>query len=103
MEKSNYYVKVGTGEVLPDKTMSEWEFEIQATPEQASMLEEALRDADKESWENFFQAHIPIKEYSSFHQIDDYDHNLKHAYEAIHALGTKETKEHIESMGILDE
>ncbi|GGE48928.1 hypothetical protein GCM10011391_29700 [Pullulanibacillus camelliae] len=102
MNKQFYYVTVATGEVLPDKTLSEWEFEIEATPEEASQLEGVLKQADREAWANFWQAHIPFKEYRHFQQIDDYDHDLKCVYEMLHTLGTPETKEHIASMGILD-
>ena len=100
MEKRKYYVKVGSGEVLPDKTLSEWEFEIDATPQEARQLEGLFDMTDNESFTNFFKAHVPLREYYEEENIP-YDKKLQQVYQLLYDLGTEETKEHIRSMGIL--
>jgi hypothetical protein len=101
MEKKRYYVTVGSGEILPDKTLSEWEFEIDATPEEARQLEEIFENADDASMYNFWKAHVPFQEETE-DDTETYNSSLKHIYEKIYELGTKTTKEHIRSMRILN-
>ncbi|MGV3489054.1 MAG: hydrolase [Tuberibacillus sp.] len=100
MEKKRYYVKVGTGEILPEKTLSEWEFEIEATPEEAGQLEHLFSKTDHESFTNFFKAHVPLREFYEEENIP-YDKKLQQVYQLLYDLGTEETKEHIRSMDIL--
>ena len=64
MDKQKFYVTVGTGEVLPDKTLSEWEFEIEATEEEAGHLSGLFEETDIDSAEDFWHAHIPFVPYS---------------------------------------
>ena len=100
MKKNKYYIKVGSGEILPERTMSEWEFEIIATPEEAMRLRQLLEETNSESNSIFLKAHIPMQEDYDEENIP-YDKKLRQVYQLIHDLGTDETKEHIQSMGIL--
>ena len=100
MEKRKYYVTVGSGEILPDKTLSEWEFEIDATLKEAKQLEELFIKVNNLSWDNFWKAHVPIQKEPEG-TLTPYDITLHHIYKMIYMLGTETTKEHIRSMGIL--
>ncbi|WP_085523043.1 hypothetical protein [Tuberibacillus sp. Marseille-P3662] len=99
--KQSYYVKVGTGEVLPDKTISEWEFEIKASDEEVLQLQTIFEQTDTGAWEDYWRAHHPIEGVPKG-SSDDYDYYLKRIYEMLHELGTDETRHHIEAMGIID-
>lgn len=100
MEKKRYYVTVGSGEILPSKTLSEWEFEIDATPQEAERLEQLFENTDDASWNDFWKAHVPMQEDPDDDTIP-YDKNLQRVYEMIYKLGTETTREHIRSMKIL--
>lgn len=99
MEKHAYYVNVGAGEILRDPTVSAYDFEIRATEREADELFELFDQAESASLTGFLKAHIP---YEPFH-YDKYDIILNKIYHKIYELGTEETKNHIASMGILDE
>ncbi|WP_077614921.1 hypothetical protein [Caenibacillus caldisaponilyticus] len=100
MEKKRYYITVGSGEILPEKTLSEWEFEIDATEAEVHELEKLFRETDEESWENYWRAHIPFMEYDE--KVNEgVDDQLRRVYAMIYRLGTEETKAHIRSMNIL--
>lgn len=101
MDKQTYYIKVGSGEILPEKTMAEYELVIQATPEDVRHLEKLFDQIDQEAWDGFLRSHLPFVHYHHDQVNDRYDQTLSSIYELIYKLGTKETKEHIHSMGML--
>ncbi|TCP26634.1 hypothetical protein EV207_11965 [Scopulibacillus darangshiensis] len=101
--KRRYYITVGSGEILPERTMSEWEFEIDASEEEVMQLQSMFEEANTDSWEAYWRAHIPILPYHHDDSNDKYDDDLVLIYQKLYDLGTPETKEHIKSMGILKE
>lgn len=103
MSKSQYYVTVGTGEVLPERTLSEWEYEINATKDEVFQLQTMFEEADSASWSTFWHGHIPFKSIIHDESIDKYDNDLIGIYRLLYKLGTSETKTHIKSMGIIAE
>ncbi|HEX7065123.1 MAG TPA: hydrolase [Bacillales bacterium] len=100
MEKNTYYVRVGTGEVLQDRSAFEWEYEIQATEEQIKRLQELLNHTGSASDHSFWRSLTPYP-YHHDEENDQYDDTLESVYQILHELGDAETKEHIESMGVL--
>lgn len=102
MEKKTYYVAVGSGDILEDKSDSPYEFEIEATQEEIDQLQELFNDRHQADWYTWIGAHIPIVPY---HQLDkdndQYDDNLYAIYKMLYELGSPETKSEIEKLGIL--
>ncbi|WP_246067159.1 hypothetical protein [Paenibacillus koleovorans] len=103
MQKKTYYVSVQAGDVLEDKEAAAFEFEIEATDEQVSRLQEAMdewQQADSHSVATLFN--YMSDESPDNEKMDDYDVGLHYIYGLIHEMGTEETRKHIESMGVLD-
>ncbi|XJZ26580.1 hydrolase [Bacillota bacterium Lsc_1132] len=100
--KKLYYVDVGTGEISQSPTSSTWSFQIQATDHEIMKLRELFDQNYSTEWRNFFRAHIPYVEYHYDDENDSYDETIQKVYALIYKLGDEETKQHIESMGILD-
>ncbi|TLS39035.1 hypothetical protein [Pseudalkalibacillus caeni] len=101
MDKKRYYIAVGSGEILEDKTASSFEFEIEATEEDIIRLRELFDEADRDSRFSLYRAHVPGIGYHEDKNNDDYDRHIKEVYGMLHELGTPETKSHIDSMDIL--
>ncbi|MDD9265522.1 hypothetical protein ACFPES_00610 [Paenibacillus sp. GCM10023248] len=104
MDKKTYYVNVGTGEVLEDPSALNYEFSISATDEEIDQLQELLEEIDNSSQASYATSWYPWKVYSTetseFNQ--DYDYYLTEIYRTLHRLGNDQTKQHIESMEILE-
>ncbi len=102
MEKQTYYVAIGSGEILPIKTATPFDFEIEATEEEVTLLQELFDARTSKDWGAFIRAHLPYLEYHLDRENDGYDEQLRAVYGMIHKLGKPETRQHIESIGILD-
>ncbi|MDM5198517.1 hypothetical protein QUF84_10850 [Fictibacillus enclensis] len=102
LEKQPYYVNVETGEVHSDKTVSSFEFEIEATSEEVNRLTKLFRACDEAARDTFWRSHVPYVPYHNDPDNHRYDQALKDIYQFIHDHGQPLTREHIESMGILD-
>lgn len=101
MEKKTYYVSVQASSVLPEQGDAAYEFEIEATEEEVSVLEEVFDDKYFSENDTIRRAMTPWKLYHKDEENDQYDGHLKDAYQIIHRLGTPETRSFIEQMGIL--
>lgn len=101
MEKKTYYIEVGSGSVLTESTNSPYEFKIEATEEEIHQLLALFDARDRADWGTFIRSHIPIMPYHLDKENDQYDHNLYEIYQMIHELGSPETKNQIELLGIL--
>ncbi len=101
--KKTYYIKVNTGEITQSATDSAWDFKIEATDEEIISLREFFDNNYSNEWKTFFRAHVPFMEYHNDKENDAYDDTIKKVYGMIYQLGDEEAKNHIESMGILDE
>jgi len=92
LEKQKYYVSVHEKSVLRDQGAAPYEWEIEATEEEAERLQfylDALEDADRLT---FFRGITPGIPYHMDAENDVYDENLKQVYELIRDLGTAETR-----------
>ncbi|GAB7387466.1 hypothetical protein BSNK01_13030 [Bacillaceae bacterium] len=101
MEKKLYYVSVGARDVFTDKTVSPFEFEIEATPEEVTRLQHLFDKAAAEDFATFLDTHIPFKLYHEDRVNVEYDRRLQEVYRMIYELGTPQTKRHIEELGLL--
>lgn len=103
MEKKTYYVSVQAGTVFEEQGASSFEFEIQATEKELNQLEELFEAREDADASTFIRGQTPGLPYHQDPENDAYDDALHQVYQMIHQLGTPETKEHIEKMGILQE
>ncbi|TKD68008.1 hypothetical protein [Pseudalkalibacillus hwajinpoensis] len=99
--KKRYYVAVSSGEILEDQGASSYNFEIDADEEDVFKLSELFDLTDKDSRLSLYRSHVPAMSYHEDKNNHDYDDHMKQIYQLIHDLGTKRTRDHIESMGIL--
>ncbi len=101
-DKKTYYVSVQSESITENQGDTAYEFEIQATDREIGLLQELfdmIEDTDNLS---AIRAHIPYVQYHDDPENDSYDELLQAVYRKLHELGTPETKQHIESMGVLD-
>jgi hypothetical protein len=112
VEKQTYYIAVGPGLIMEDKEASAFDFEIKATPEELDQLQELFQMENFEEAPVYLHARSPkdllnigaaaFKPYKESEAHEEYDHHLAAIYGLLHKLGTPETKQHIESMHILE-
>ncbi|GGI46317.1 hypothetical protein GCM10008018_16490 [Paenibacillus marchantiophytorum] len=102
MDKKTYYINVGTGEVLEDKEALNYEFEISATEEELDKLRELFEETDNSSQGSYSTSWLPWKVYYHNEANQEYDYYLTEVYRALHQLGSPQTKQHIESMNVLE-
>lgn len=102
MEKKKYFVNVGTQEISQVRVGENDNFTIYATGEEVFHLRQQLTDMHDSDMQSFWRAHVPFVQYHWDESNDEYDKGLVSTFRMIHELGDEKTKEHIESMGILD-
>lgn len=102
-EKKIYYIEIASGMITQSAVDSTWNFKIEATDEEIRKLREYFDRAASSEVGNFIRAHIPFREYHDDPDNDIYDENMKSIYQLIHQLGDSEAKQHIESIGLLDQ
>lgn len=101
MDKAKYYIKVGTGEINQDPTVSEWEYEIEGTEEEIGRLQQLFDRAGRASDHSFLRALTPY----AYHQDEEnvrYDEALSSIYQMIYDMGDEKVKEQIKTMDVLD-
>lgn len=103
MEKKKYYVEIGSGEISQIQYHNNDSFTIYATDEEVALLRSKLANMHDASYNSFWRAHVPIMPYHNDKSNDSYDSEMVEAYQMLHDLGDDTTKNHIESIGILDE
>ncbi|HET7628542.1 MAG TPA: hydrolase [Bacillales bacterium] len=100
MEQRPYYIKIETGEIHSDPTISEWEFQIEATEDDVEQLRRLMEKIDNDSFHTFWRAHVPYP----YHQDEEnhqYEDTLARIYRMIYDHGDEKAKAFIESIGIL--
>lgn len=101
MEKKKYYVSMASGEISQIKHGNNDEFIIHATEAEVSSLRQIFNQRETADLGAFLRAHIPIREYHHDEPNDNYDSNMKQAFQMLYNLGDESTKKHIESIGVL--
>jgi hypothetical protein len=101
-QKKTYYIDISSGEITQSASDSPWNYQIEATPEEIQTLRTYFDQNEKADLVNFFRAHIPFLEYHYDKENDVQDYQLKQVYQFIYQYGSDDTKQHIESMGILN-
>ncbi|WP_082347168.1 hydrolase [Bacillus sp. FJAT-18017] len=102
-QKKTYYVSIANGEISQSATSSPWNFKIEATDEEITTLREYFDENYTHELGNFVRAHIPYVEYHHDKDNDAYDIGMQKIYSMIYDLGDKQARNHIESMGILNQ
>lgn len=102
LEKKTYYISIGAGEIFSVPDVSPWQFKIEATDNEIAMLRRVFDSNYDNSIDDFLRAHVPALEYHHDPTNDRHDQNLLRVYGMIYQLGDEEAKNHIESMGILN-
>ncbi|HLS35472.1 MAG TPA: hydrolase [Bacillota bacterium] len=98
-----YYIHMQSREISKTPYGNSNYLTIHATEkdiEQLRSIMDNITDADNMS---FIRSHVPIVPYHKDSANDDYDEQFSKALKMIYDLGTDETKQHIESMGVLQE
>jgi len=103
MEKKTFYVSLTTGEVSQIPYQNNDDFVIHATDADVRQLRSKFDAMDDAGLRSFVRAHVPIVPYHHDSANDDYDYSMHEALQMIYNLGDEATKEHIESMGVLDQ
>jgi hypothetical protein len=102
-KKKTYYVSMAHGEISQVKTASPWDFQIEATDDEIIQLREYFDQNYSTEIQNFFRAHVPYIQYHYDRENDAYDETLKKIYQLIYKLGNEEAKQHIRSLGFVQE
>jgi hypothetical protein len=106
MEKKKYYISIhagpDTGEIRNVKGESTFDFEIEATEADVERIQELFEATQVASHDSFWRSHIPFVPYHEDKANHEYDEALIEIYRMMYDLGTSETKDHIEGMGILN-
>ncbi|TCT17521.1 hypothetical protein EDD68_13015 [Melghiribacillus thermohalophilus] len=102
MEKTKFYVNLGTQEISRLKAGNNEDFIIYATPDEIRELRELFNNMYDSDLGAFVRSHIPILEYHHDRPNDHYDEGMLRVLEKLYELGDMTTKKHIESMGVID-
>jgi len=99
--KKTYFIDIGSGEISQSSSSSTWNYKIEATDEEITQLREEFNYNYNMGIQNFLRAHIPFDEYHNDKENHAQDGSMIRIFEMLYQLGDNETKNHIESMGIL--
>ncbi|MED4600835.1 hypothetical protein P9314_08970 [Paenibacillus validus] len=103
MERNKYYVSVQSRSIMSNQGDAAYELEIEATDEEIKQLQELFEVEEDFEIDTFWRAHAAGIPYHYDQANVGYDMALQEIYRKIHALGTKETKDQIEKMQILNQ
>lgn len=99
--KKKYYVNIGSREISQTKYDNNDEFVIYATEDEVRLLRQRMAGMYASDFNAFLRSHVPIMPYHNDKPNDDYDTGITDAFQLIYELGDKETKAHIDSIGVL--
>lgn len=102
-DRQTYYISIGAGEIFSAPNVSPWQFKINATEQEIGKLRQIFNANYNNSMIDFARAHVPFVEYHNDSSNDRYDENLIQVYQLIYQLGDQEAKDHIDSIGILED
>ncbi|HEY4552476.1 MAG TPA: hydrolase [Bacillaceae bacterium] len=102
-QKKTYYISVGPGQIMTTPNDSPWEFKIEATDDDIIKLRQIFDSNYDNSIIDFWRTHVPLLEYHHDSTNDQNDENLIRVYQMIYELGDEQAKQHIDSIGILQD
>jgi hypothetical protein len=104
MDKKTYYITLHTGfttgEIREEKNDASYDYAIEASPEEAYQLHRYFEEASGSDFWGYLHSHISLTNVLMDRDNDQYDRNLVEIYRMIYNLGTPQTKQQIEDMGI---
>lgn len=92
MEKTKYYVSVQSKSLSREQGHAAFEWEIEATEEEAAALERLFGRLDEAEHATFFRGITPGLPYHWDRENDAYDGTIRQIFDRIHALGTPATR-----------
>jgi len=92
MIKSKYYVSVQSKSLSREQGSAAYEWEIEATDEEAAALERLFGRLDESEHATFIRGMTPGLPYHWDRENDAYDGTLRQIFDRIHALGTPDTR-----------
>lgn len=101
MERKTYYVSLQSREISQVKFGNNHHITIFATDEEVELLREKLDQVYTSEIDTYWRAHVPFVPYHHDQANDNYDKALSESLEIIYKLGDQQTKEYIETSGVL--
>ncbi|MDL0419244.1 hydrolase [Caldifermentibacillus hisashii] len=101
METQKYYIDIVNGEISKSE-LDTYHYVIHAADSDIKKLREIFNNLHQANLATFVRSHIPFLEYHHDRQNEIYDNGIKEMYSLLYELGDKETKNHIQSMGVLN-
>ncbi|MBM7598606.1 hypothetical protein JOC34_000963 [Virgibacillus halotolerans] len=102
-DKKHYFVTIDTKEIremsIPDSGI---EFEIIANQKEKEDIEALFREKDQDSKNATMYLTKPFNEWGADDERSRYDAHMLSLYRKLYELGTKETKEKINELGIFN-
>ncbi len=102
MTRHTYYVSVQDGSISQHRDAAAWQFQIEADDDQILQLRDYFDEQYMTDWKGFFRAHVPYLEYHYDSPNDEMDRKRKAIYSMIFELGNEETKNFIETNGLMN-
>jgi hypothetical protein len=106
MDKKTYYVTVDigprSGEIRDYLELNDthYDFEIEATPEEISRLQQMFEEVEDRDFVTFVKAHIPFLNNEAEESLAE-DEKVRQIYRMIFELGTEETKQRMKESGLI--
>jgi len=101
--RKKFFINMQSREISETKYGNSNYFTVFATEEEIDQLRRMMNKLYEADTASFIRAHIPFIPYHKDDATDTYDQQYVEALEFIYRYGNHETKDHIESMGILPE
>lgn len=101
MEKQTYYVDLQSREISRIKYHNNHHFQIEATEDEIQQLRRILNRVYEADLDAYWRSHIPFIPYHRDIENDRYDQALTEAFQLLYELGDENTKEYIETSGVL--
>ncbi len=103
MNKKRYFVTISTKEIretsVPDNGV---EFEIIANQNEKEDIEALFKEKDQDSKNASMYLTKPFNEWGADDERSRYDDHMLNLYRKLYELGTEETKEKIDELGIIN-
>jgi transcriptional/translational regulatory protein YebC/TACO1 len=101
--KEKYFVNIVNGGIAKEGMENDGSFAIYADESDLSRVEEKLENMNSANQGSYVRAHVPYFPEEESPENSRYDKNLKELYQVLYELGDEQTKEHIESINILNQ